>query len=86
MSMYDHDYCKPYVARPIVYPTRKCEYHEYSKTIIPHIHPQHVSKVKHHKYEHVHYYPTTYSKYEPESHYHSHHGKPCKRKHKEDRY
>ncbi|MES9689895.1 CotD family spore coat protein, partial [Bacillus sp. JJ353] len=57
MSMYDHDYCKPYVARPIVYPTRKCEYHEYSKTIIPHIHPQHISKVKHHKYEHVHYYP-----------------------------
>ncbi|TWK82361.1 hypothetical protein CHCC20335_3404 [Bacillus paralicheniformis] len=36
--------------------------------------------MNHHKYEHVHYYPTSYSKYDPVTHHHSHCGKPCDHK------
>ncbi|ASB88896.1 CotD family spore coat protein [Bacillus sonorensis] len=73
-------HCRPNVARPVVHPTKYCENHSFSKTIVPHIHPQHVTNVNHHKYEHVHYYPTSYSKYDPVTHHHSHCGKPCDHK------
>lgn len=72
-------YCKPRVLPPVVHPTRYCEDHRFSKTIVPHIHPQHIKKVDHHNYEHVHYYPHSYSSYKPVYHDHSYCGKPCDR-------
>lgn len=37
-----------------------------------------IQKIDHHKYEHVHYYPHTYSHHKDVSHEHYHCGKPCK--------
>ena len=70
-------YCKKH-HEPHVYPTKYCEDHHYSKSVVPHIHPQHTKKIDHHKYEHVHYYPHTYSHHKDVSHEHYHCGKPCK--------
>lgn len=35
-------YCKHH--EPHVYPTKYCEDHHYSKSVVPHIHPQHTKK------------------------------------------
>ncbi|MGG4088986.1 CotD family spore coat protein [Bacillus licheniformis] len=70
-------HCKPNVMPPIIYPTNHCQTHTFSKTIVPHIHPQHTTNVNHQHFKHVHQYPHTYSSYCPVTHSHMHCGKPC---------
>lgn len=68
-------HCK--ILPPIVHPTKCCEHHTFSNTIVPHIHPQHTTSVNHQHYEHVHYFPHSYSNYDPVTEHHKYCGKPC---------
>ncbi|GGE56671.1 CotD family spore coat protein [Priestia taiwanensis] len=49
--------CFPPCAPPIVHPTKCCEEHTFSKTVVPHVHPSHTTFVNHHVFEHKHYFP-----------------------------
>ncbi|MED4654997.1 spore coat protein CotD, partial [Bacillus licheniformis] len=51
--------------------------HTFSKTVVPHIHPQHTTNVHHQHFQHVHQYPHNYSSFNPVTHSHTHCGKPC---------
>ncbi|APJ11442.1 CotD family spore coat protein [Bacillus sp. FSL R5-0654] len=72
-----HHHCHPNVTQPIVHPTNHCCTHSESTTIVPHIHPQHVTNVHHHNFKHVHYFPHTFSQVDPTTHQHFNCGGPC---------
>ncbi|MCY9369445.1 CotD family spore coat protein [Bacillus haynesii] len=63
-------HCKPHVMAPIVHPTQCCYNHTQSKTVVPHIHPQHTTNVNHQHFQHVHYFPQTQSAVNQASHQH----------------
>ncbi|MDP7978399.1 CotD family spore coat protein [Bacillus sp. WLY-B-L8] len=46
---------------PIVHPTKCCETHTFSKTVVPHIHPTHMKHVHHQVVQEQHYFPQTNS-------------------------
>ncbi|MDC2865685.1 CotD family spore coat protein [Bacillus sp. BP-3] len=46
---------------PIVHPTKCCETHTFSKTVVPHIHPTHMKHVHHQVVQAQHYFPQTNS-------------------------
>ncbi|MBM7602047.1 spore coat protein D [Metabacillus crassostreae] len=54
-------HCKPNVMAPIIHPTKCCVNHNYSETIVPHIHPQHTTTVNNEFFKHQHYFPQTQS-------------------------
>ncbi|ASU98511.1 MULTISPECIES: spore coat protein CotD [Bacillus] len=70
-------HCRPHMMAPIVHPTHCCEHHTFSKTIVPHIHPQHTTNVNHQHFQHVHYFPHTFSNVDSATHQHFQAGKPC---------
>lgn len=49
------------IAPPVVHPTKCCETHTCSKTIVPHIHPTHMKHVHHQVVQSQHYFPQTNS-------------------------
>ncbi|MCR9038584.1 spore coat protein CotD [Bacillus sp. L381] len=77
MFHHHHHCCRPNVMPPIVHPTNCCEHHCFTNTVVPHIHPQHTTNVNHHNFEHVHYYPHTFSNVDPTTHQHFQCGSPC---------
>ena len=40
---------------PVIHPTNQIVNHTFSTTVVPHIHPTHVTTVNHHMYQHKHY-------------------------------
>ncbi|MEI4830526.1 spore coat protein [Bacillus sp. FJAT-53711] len=46
---------------PIVHPTKCCETHTFSKTVVPHIHPTHMKHIHHQVVQSQHYFPQTNS-------------------------
>ncbi|MCD7033416.1 spore coat protein [Metabacillus sp. GX 13764] len=55
---------------PVVHPTQNAVVNSYSTTIVPHIHPQHVTNVNHQMFKHLHYHPQTQSCCNEVSHQH----------------
>ncbi|MCM3738146.1 spore coat protein [Bacillus cytotoxicus] len=48
-------------APPVVHPTKCCETHTFSKTVVPHIHPIHMKHVHHQVVQAQHHFPQTNS-------------------------
>ncbi|SFI13314.1 MULTISPECIES: CotD family spore coat protein [unclassified Bacillus (in: firmicutes)] len=48
-------------APPVVCPTKCCETHTFSKTVVPYIHPTHTKHVHHQVVQAQHYFPQTHS-------------------------
>ncbi|WP_084157889.1 CotD family spore coat protein [Bacillus manliponensis] len=46
---------------PIVHPTKHCETHTFSTTVVPHIHPTHTTHVHHQMIKNQHFFPQTHS-------------------------
>lgn len=46
---------------PVVHPTKFCETHTFSTTVVPHIHPTHSTLVNHQMVQNQHYFPQTQS-------------------------
>jgi spore coat protein D len=66
-------FCRPRptnVLPAVVHPTKCCTNHNFSTTIVPHIHPTHTTTVNHHLYQHKHYFPQTQSVVSDVSHQH----------------
>ncbi|MCM2531865.1 spore coat protein [Neobacillus pocheonensis] len=40
---------------PVIHPTNQIVNHTFSTTVVPHIHPTHLTTVNHHMYQHKHY-------------------------------
>lgn len=40
---------------PVIHPTQQFVNHTFSTTVVPHIHPSHVTTVNHHMFQHKHY-------------------------------
>jgi spore coat protein D len=66
-------FCRPRptnIMPAIVHPTKCCTNHNFSNTVVPHIHPAHTTTVNHHMYQHKHYFPQTQSVVSDVSHQH----------------
>ncbi|MEH7010405.1 CotD family spore coat protein [Neobacillus niacini] len=48
-------------APPVIHPTQQFVNHTFSTTVVPHIHPKHITTINHHMFQHKHYCPTTAS-------------------------
>ncbi|WP_081954382.1 CotD family spore coat protein [Neobacillus niacini] len=48
-------------APPVIHPTQQFVNHTFSTTVVPHIHPKHLTTINHHMFQHKHYCPTTAS-------------------------
>ncbi|EKN69558.1 hypothetical protein BABA_09036 [Neobacillus bataviensis LMG 21833] len=48
-------------APPVIHPTQQIVNNTFSTTVVPHIHPTHVTTVNHHMYQHKHYCTETAS-------------------------
>jgi spore coat protein D len=46
---------------PVIHPTQNIVNHTFSTTVVPHIHPTHLTTVNHHMYQHKHYCTETAS-------------------------
>jgi spore coat protein D len=50
-----------FTAPPVVHPTKYCDTHTFSTTVVPHIHPTHNTLVNHQMIQNQHYFPQTQS-------------------------
>ncbi|MDQ0197559.1 CotD family spore coat protein [Neobacillus ginsengisoli] len=46
---------------PVIHPTNQFVNHTFSTTVVPHIHPTHVTTINHHMFQHKHYCTETAS-------------------------
>lgn len=49
------------ITPPVVHPTKNCETHTFSTTVVPHIHPTHTTHVHHQVVKSQHYFPQSHS-------------------------
>lgn len=55
-------HCRPKQVLPaVVHPTKCCVNHTFTTKVVPHIHPTHTTTVNHTNFEHVHYFPQSFS-------------------------
>lgn len=50
-----------FTAPPVVHPTKYCDTHTFSTTVVPHIHPTHNTLINHQMIQNQHYFPQTQS-------------------------
>ncbi|MDR7075331.1 spore coat protein D [Neobacillus niacini] len=48
-------------APPVIHPTQQFVNHTFSTTVVPHIHPKHMTTINHHLFQHKHYCPQSAS-------------------------
>ncbi|MBB5174513.1 CotD family spore coat protein [Texcoconibacillus texcoconensis] len=65
-----HGQPRGYMMQPRVHPTRYDQRHFCCDYVVPEVHPSHTKNIYHHRYNHVHQFPHSESRYDTVSHQH----------------